>query len=99
VGQKFLTGYIMGFYTTFSGYIFWALANGEWQGKLGSQSEFFRLFSSIPLIVMFLFGIFGFLINIFGSMPWFYHLSFFVASVVVSQGILPTLRTLDAKSP
>lgn len=95
VAAKTIVGYTLGFITTFSGYLFWEVIHGRWETFLGNDRGLMRILSSIPLLVIFVIGMIGFLNAIFNSMPWFYNFSFAVAGIVVGQGLVPVINHID----
>lgn len=96
---KAVVGYSLGFITAFSGYLFWEIWHGRWESILGDDRGLMRIISSIPLLFLLLFGLFGFLNGIFNTMPWHYNLPFAFAGIVVAQGVIPIINHIDGTKP
>jgi hypothetical protein len=92
-----VSGYTIGFVTAFVGFLFWEILHGKWGTIFGDERGIFRIFSAISFLVLFLFGIFGFLNSIFNTLPWFYNLTFVFGGIVVGQGVVPIIKDLDGK--
>lgn len=88
-------GYILGFVTAFAGYLFWEVIHGRWKSILGEDRGFMRIVSAMPLLGLCILGALGFINAIFNSMPWFYNISFAVAGIVVTQGLVPIINHID----
>lgn len=92
-------GYMLGFITAFVGYLFWEIVHGRWHTIFGNERGFWRIFSAIPLLVLTVIGVLSFIAGLVGSQPWHYNLSFVLAGVVVSQGLVPIINEIDGKKP
>ncbi|WP_040242863.1 hypothetical protein [Chromohalobacter japonicus] len=89
------SGYIIGFITAFVGYLFWEVIHGRWESVLGNERGFWRYFSAVPLFVLTVVGLLGFLSSLVGSFTWQYNISFFFAGVVIAQGLAPIINEID----
>ncbi|WP_152034566.1 hypothetical protein [Paracidovorax avenae] len=88
-------GYTMGFIAVFAGHIFWSrVVQGKWSELLG-DGWLTRILSAIPLSVIFSYGIMGFCIGVFHSNHWSYSLAFAFGGLVVNQGLMPLIDSLD----
>jgi len=95
-----ISGYVIGFYTTLAGYLFWeVLIAGRWARILGPTKGFARVIAALPLSGIFIYGLVGFLVGIFGSTPWFYNSSFALAGLAASQGFIPLINFIDGEKP
>lgn len=92
---KAVVGYTLGFITAFAGYLFWEIWHGRWESIFGSERGFNRIISAVPLLLILLFGLFGFANSIFNSMTWHYNLTFALAGIVVAQGLIPIINHID----
>lgn len=91
-----ITGYAIGFITSFSGYLAWEIFSGRGRRLLG-EHPFWRMLSRIPLMLLMAFGALGFYAEIFGNTPWQYNISFIVAGLVVHKGLVPIINEFDGR--
>lgn len=89
-----LGGYILGFITTFSGYVLCEIVSGRASRFLDTASPW-RFVSAIPLVLMLIAGAAGFIADIWGNTPWYHNLAFFIAGLVVAKGVIPLINYLD----
>ncbi len=92
---KSITGYIAGFITVISGHLFWQIVKGRHEIIFGDEKGIFRILSTIPFLVMFIFGTGFLLVGIFGSAPWQYNLWFIIAGIAVNQGVIPIIDSFE----
>jgi len=91
-----IAGYVLGFVTAFSGFMFWKFVHGEGLKIYSSDEHFiFKISSIITFMTFALFGLFGLYTNIFMPMPWYYLFAFSIATIVVSQGVIPIINFYD----
>lgn len=95
LSAKAVSGYVLGFVTAFSAYLFWEIIHGRWVRLLGPVRGWMSVLSAIPLVLLLLLGAIGFFNSIFNNMSWHYNVTFMIAGVVVSQGLIPIINYLD----
>ena len=79
-----VSGYTMGFITAFSAQIFWEITRGGYKRILGEKTEPLRYITAIPLFLLAILGLLGFLNSILNSMPWQYTIPFAIATIVIN---------------
>jgi len=90
------SGYMIGFITAFSGYLIWEVINGRGRDLL-DQHPFWRVFSIFPLLILVCIGVAGFYNEMFGSSPWYYNVTFFLANFIVGKALIPVIHDLDGR--
>ena len=88
-------GYVLGFITAISGFIFWEIIHGRFQRIVGPEKSLLSIISSLPLLLLVAFGLFGFINQIINNMPWVYNVAFVIAGIVVQQGVIPVINDMD----
>ncbi|OZY83949.1 hypothetical protein CBP51_19335 [Cellvibrio mixtus] len=90
---KFVSGYILGFVITFSGFMFWEVVKGR-ANKFLDDSPYFRWMSYIILAVILLMGGASLLAQIFGNTNWAYNIGSLLGGLAVALGVIPTCQKL-----
>ena len=89
--SQLASAYVLGFIMALAGALFVLKLNGEWKDHFSPMYGFDRLIMIVGLSVIGLLGALVFTLTIIGSFPWHYNLSFFLATFVVSQGLIPLM--------
>lgn len=93
---KFNAGYVLGFLTTFAGFIFWEFVGGR-GSKYVDQHWLFRWLSYCVLAVGALMSLFALIAEVFGDTDWRFNIGALLAGIVVGVGLLPTIEKLDSQ--
>jgi hypothetical protein len=88
---KFNAGYVLGYLTAFSAFVFWECVKGRGKKFLDSHT-LFRWTSYISLAVIFIFGFLGLIAQIFGNTNWHFNIGAFFGALVIAQGVLPVIE-------
>ncbi|EGR0234743.1 hypothetical protein Q9884_004169 [Vibrio vulnificus] len=91
-----LGGYIVGYITTFSGYMLWEVLAGR-GNKIFDNRPCWRIISALPFVLLVIIGAMGLYKEIFGDAPWQYNIGFFIASFAVSNGLIPAIKYVDSR--
>ena len=93
---KFNAGYVLGFMTTFAGFIFWEFICGR-GSKYIDQHWLFRWFSYCVLAIGALMSLLALIAEVFGNTDWRFNIGALLAGIVVGVGLLPTVEKLDSQ--
>lgn len=87
-------GYCLGFGTAFAAWIASHLFKGN-GSKFIDDNRFFKWISIFTLAVIFLFGIVGFLIDVFGDTTWQFTVGFIAGGFVMSTCFGPIMNAAE----
>lgn len=88
------SGYILGFGTAFAGWVAVHLIKGN-GSKFIDDNPFFKWISIFTLAVIALFGIAGFLIDVFGDTTWQFNVGFVVGGFVMGTCFGPIIDAAE----
>lgn len=88
------SGYWMGFGTAFAGWMFVHMWNGN-GSRFVASNGFGRWISIISAGVVFLFGLAGFFIDLYGDTNGWFNTAFWVAAALVGVCVAPVIDAAD----
>ncbi|WP_078118569.1 hypothetical protein [Thiosocius teredinicola] len=98
VVYEFVSGYSFGYIVAFSGLLFWEVIKGRGRRFLDPHPVFGWL-SYFVLGMVFLFGLAGLAIEVFGYTNWPYNIGSLMAGVAVGIGLAPVIDKYDKLQP
>src|SRR5690606_4177932 len=85
------SGYVLGYLTAFSGFVFWECLKGRGKKFLDSHPTF-RWISYLSLTAIFIFGFLGLIAQVFGNTNWHFNIGASFGALVIAQGVLPVIE-------
>lgn len=88
---KLNAGYVLGFLTAISGFIFWEIVFGRGKSFIDDH-KIFRYLSYVMLLVTLGLGLLALIAQIFGDTDWRFNIGALIGGLVVGLGVAPLVE-------